>query len=70
MDFDETLLLTPGRYSLVIEGFANGTPSGSSADFDASFSLTNPIPLPPAVWSGAAGLLGAVLCARRLRQRA
>ena len=66
IDFDEELLLSSGRYVLTLEGFANGTPSGGSAEFDATFSLANPIPLPPAVWSGAAGLACALFCIRRM----
>ena len=69
LTFDESLTLAPGRYSLVAEGIVTGTPAPNTADFDVMFSVSNPIPLPPALWAGATGLVVAWMYARRMGRR-
>jgi hypothetical protein len=69
LTFDETLDLAPGRYTLFAEAVVTGTPAPNTADFDVSFDVSNPIPLPPAIWAGSVGLVVAWMYARRMDRR-
>jgi hypothetical protein len=69
LTFDETISVEPGRYTLFAEAVVTGTPAPNSADFDVSFDLTNPIPLPPALWAGSVGLVVAWMYARHMGRR-
>lgn len=58
----ESALLAPGTYGLSVWAFARGTPAESTASYAVSVGLLDaepgvtPVPLPAAVWGGAAGL--------------
>ena len=69
----ESAVLAPGTYGLSVWAFARGTPAESTASYAVSVALLDaepgvtPIPLPAAVWAGAAGL--SVVAVMSIRSR-
>ena len=60
LDFDESMTLAPGSYTLSAETHVTGTQSANSAEFEFGVSAGGGhvlIPLPPAVFGGALMLL-------------
>jgi hypothetical protein len=63
VDFEARSFIAPGRYDLLLTYGAGGF-SGAQADLSGTFTNAA-VPLPPAVWSGAATLAALIACWRR-----
>lgn len=69
----QATVLEPGTYGLSVWAFARGTPAESAASYLVSVSLEDgelgavPMPLPVALWGGAAGLSAVALLTYRRR---
>jgi hypothetical protein len=67
VSFDARSLVAPGDYELTVTYEANGF---SGAQIDLMGRFTNAIPLPPAVWSGAATMAAVLASWRWVRRSA